>query len=112
MTDAAAALRAIRGLERETAQAIDRVRREQGEALTRASVEGEALIAAARGRGRETARNRFDAAVASAQQQAAAILEDGRRRAAALRASAEPYKETAVAAMVELLLAPPTERGK
>lgn len=112
MNDAAAALRAIRDVEREMARAVESVRREQEVGLTAARAEVQEALAAAKRRGRETARRRFATAVAAAEGEADVIVEEGRRRAAALRETAGPSREAAVTAMVELLLAPPSEKGK
>ena len=112
MNGAEAALEAIRTLEREAAQQVAAARREQDDLLAAARRDAARAVAAARHRGKETARQRFEATLAEAQKQARGVVDDGRQRAAALREAAEPHRETAVAAMVELLLAPPIEKGK
>lgn len=112
MNDAASALRMIREFEREMAKAVESVKREQVAALAAAHAQvGEAIVTAER-RGRETARRHFAAVESAAEDEAKAIVEEGRRRAAALRDTAAPAREVAVTAMVELLLAPPSEKGK
>jgi hypothetical protein len=44
--------------------------------------------------------------------EAASIVERGRRSAANMCEAAAPHREAAVARMIELLLAPPSEKGK
>ena len=112
MSETARALHAIRVAELEAARRIERARVDAAASLEVARKEHARLVEDAEQRGRTEAERRFAAAVAEAEREAEAILAGCDDLVRSLRRAAEPYLATAVDDMVELLLAPPLERGK
>lgn len=111
MSSAGETLDAIRVAELNAARLLEEARTSADEALASAHREAAALIAEAKQQGREEARRHFEAEVAAAEEEARSILAEGDAREAALRDAARPGREAAVAAMIELVLAPPLEEG-
>lgn len=104
-------IRAIRKLELETAQAVEAARTESEATVAAAGAEARGMVELARGNGREEARKRYEQQVAAAEAEAERIRSSTDDRVRALRVVASPHLGGAVAAMVELLLAPPEEEG-
>ncbi len=112
MTDGSAPLRVIREVEIAAARQIDAARTEEAQLLSSAEQEAREMVNAARHRGRAEAQRRFAAAIDAANQEAVLIADRGVVASEALRATAAPHLSGAIDAMVELLMAPPEERGK
>ncbi len=112
MSETASALHTIRVAELEAARRIERARADAAETLAAARREHARTVADAQRRGRDEARRRLDTSVAAAEREAEAILAGCDARVASLHRAAEPDLPAAVAAMVDLLLAPPLEEGK
>lgn len=112
MSEAGHVLDAIRVAELKAARRLEEARSEADEALSSARREATVLIAEARLRGREEAQLRFEAEVAAAEEEARSVLAGGDAREDELRGAAQPHRDAAVAALVDLLLAPPLEEGK
>ncbi len=104
-------IQAIRKLEVETAQAVEAARTESEATVAAAGAEARGMVELARRSGREEARKRYEQRVEAAEAEAQRIRSSADDRVRELRVVASPHLEGAVAAMVELLLAPPEEEG-
>ncbi len=112
MSETTDALHAIRVAELDAARRIEQARADAAESVAAARREQAELVAEARLHGRADARRRLDLAVAEADRAAEAILAGCDARVESLRRAAEPHLARAATEMVDLLLAPPLERGK
>lgn len=112
MSETERALHSIRVAELDAARRIEQARVDAAESLDATRREHTQVIVDAERRGRAEAERRFTAAVEEAEREAETILAGGDARIHSLRHAAEPHLPTAVTAMVDLLLAPPLEKGK
>jgi vacuolar-type H+-ATPase subunit H len=112
MSEAAHVLDAIRVAELEAAQRLEEVRAAAEADVAAARDEAARSISDARLRGRDESRRRLEAAVDAAEDEARSILGGCEARDEALRAAAAPFRDAAMAAMLDLLLAPPLEEAK
>jgi F0F1-type ATP synthase membrane subunit b/b' len=112
MTDAGTTLDEIRATERDMARRLQGAKDKAAADLEAGRTEAKRLAAGARSRGKEAADVRYDEVVRTARHQAAGLEADAAEQAAALREHALPHLRELVDAIVELVLAPPTERGK
>ena len=112
MSETERVLHAIRVAELDAARRIEHARADAAESLAAARRDHTQAIVDAQQRGRAEAERRFADTVAAAERQAEAILAGGDDRVRSLREAAEPHLPAAVAEMVDLLLAPPLEKGK
>lgn len=112
MSEAARALDAIRVAELEAARCLEEARTEAAEAIVSARRQAAQAVSDGKRRGRDEAQRRFQAVIAAAEDQARSILAGCEAREEDLQRAAAPHREAAVAAMVDLLLAPPLEEGK
>lgn len=112
MSETVRALHAIRVAELEAARRVEQARDAAAESLATARREHAQTVADAERRGRAEAERRFDAAVEAAEGEAEAIVAGCDARVRDLRRAAAPYVQSAVDEMVDLLLAPPLEKGK
>ncbi len=112
MNETARALHTIRAAELDAARRVELARDAAADSVSDLRQERAQALAEAERRGRAEAERRLAASVAAAEQEAEAILAGCDERIESLRRSAEPHRSDAVAAMVDLLLAPPLEKGK
>jgi len=104
-------LEQIRATERETAQRLQAAQAQAQATVDAARREAQELVASARRRGQAASRTRYEEVIQIAQREADRLEAQAESRAASIRASAQPQLPALVDAMVELILAPPTERG-
>lgn len=112
MSSTSETLREIRNVEVAMAQRVERAREDEAAALAETRAAVDRVIVEARERGRVTAEQRYGESITAAKQAAAEIADRAQAAAAALQTGAAAHVAAAVAAVVELLLSPPREKGK
>lgn len=112
MSETARSLEAIRRTELEAAQRIEQAKARAEEIVTEAKTRARAVVEEGRQRGRNSAQARYEEALARIEDEAATIRQEGAAQAAGLRSVASARIDELIAEMVEVVLAPPLERGK
>ena len=112
MTDARSTLDEIRATERDMARRLQEARDAAAADIEAARTEAKRLASEARIRGREAAAIRYEEVVRTAGHEADQVRANATQQAATLREQALPHLPQLVDAIIELVLAPPAERGK
>lgn len=111
MNEAGETLDAIRQTELEAARRVEAARDRSAEITTEAKARARELIEEGRRQGRETARRRLEEAKEQAELEADEIRARGVAEAESLALHADERMDTLVDALVEVVLAPPREKG-
>lgn len=112
MSGAGESLRKIRALELEMGRRLDLARTAAGDRIAAAHQAAASTIEEATRRGRQEAEAAHEAAVAAAEAEAERIRAAGRDAAFEHVAQAEVHLDEAAGAVFDLLISPPSERGK
>jgi vacuolar-type H+-ATPase subunit H len=112
MNDAARALESIRRTELEAAQRVEQARTRAEEIVTEAKARALSIVEEGRRKGRESAQARYAEAMAEIEDEGARIRREGIAEAEGLRSAASARIGELIDEMVDVVLAPPLERGK
>lgn len=111
MNEAGQSLEAIRRTELEAAQRVEEARARSDDIVTEARARARELVEEGRRRGREEAKRLLEAAKREAELEADQIRARGLAEAECLTRKAGESFDELVDALVEVVLAPPRERG-